>query len=506
MSDGSLTTPCADHSAGASINAAPAAVDRREASLWQMIVYAQGDCAISLVMNGVFGFAMLFYTKALGLNPAWAGVAMSVSVFWEAFTEPVMGHISDNTRSRWGRRHAYMLFGGLLMAVCSFLIWDVPTAIDNSQMDIFWYLLTMNILLRSGLTLFFIPYMALGFEICQDYHGRARLQGIRQIFNMAANFAGPAMAWSIFFRRNGNVHASAVAANYLHMGIAFAAATGIFVLVVVFFTYHWHEDTRHAPKESDADWLTTFVVDMKHILSDANSRWVYLFVFIICTGMVLVSSLQMFVYVDFMKLTAIEKTIAQGATMIGMALGAGVSVSIVRLLDKKGAAIAGGLTSICANALLAVFFLTGMITPRTVWYLGGHSIPIALIAFVTLGAVYWFGNGIMLPLSASMIADVSALHTARTGINKDGGYSAVYSLMMRIAIATSLMASGYCLSLIGYKTALEGRHVAQNVQTLWNLAGLMFGFGIVMAAIAIVVLSFYRVNNQILTISGQAPE
>ena len=142
-----------------------------------MLTYSLGECANSLVMNGIFGFAMLFYTKSLGLDPTWAGLAMSLSVFWEAVTEPVMGHISDNTRSRWGRRHPYMLTGGLLMALCSYLIWAVPPSFRDSQMSVFWYLVAMNLLLRTGLTMFFIPYLALGFEMCGDYQGRARLQG-----------------------------------------------------------------------------------------------------------------------------------------------------------------------------------------------------------------------------------------------------------------------------------------------------------------------------------------
>ena len=122
-----------------------------------MLTYSLGECANSLVMNGIFGFAMLFYTKSLGLDPTWAGLAMSLSVFWEAVTEPVMGHVSDHTRSRWGRRHPYMLVGGLLMALCSYLIWTVPGACRGSQMAIFWYLVAMNLLLRTGLTLFFTP-------------------------------------------------------------------------------------------------------------------------------------------------------------------------------------------------------------------------------------------------------------------------------------------------------------------------------------------------------------
>lgn len=66
--------------------------------------YASGEIANSLISNTIFGFAMLFYTDALGLSPMLAGIAMSVAIFWDAITDPLMGHISDNTKSRFGRR------------------------------------------------------------------------------------------------------------------------------------------------------------------------------------------------------------------------------------------------------------------------------------------------------------------------------------------------------------------------------------------------------------------
>lgn len=450
-----------------------------------MAAYSLGECANSLVMNGIFGFAMLFYTKALGLDPAWAGLAMSISVFWEALSEPVMGHVSDNTRSRWGRRHQYMLVGGLIMAVCSYFIWTVPSGFRSSQLSIFFYLVALNLILRTGLTLFFIPYMALGFEMCSDYEGRSKLQGIRQIFNMAANFAGPAMAWAIFFTDKDGIQATTVESNYHHMGATFAVATGAFVLLTVFLTFRWHEDTRHTQAADKAGWGRAFLRDMKEILLDPNPRWVFVFIFIVCAGMVVVSSLQMFVYDDFMKFSGWQKSVAHGGTMIGMALGALLSMGLVKRFDKRGSVLLGGGFSIACNLALALIFLTGWVSPDATISLGGLPFPIALALFVVFHAGYWLGNGIMLPTATAMMADVSEMCLIQTGVNKDGGYSSVFSLAMRMAISFSLIVAGWTLHLIGYQVPKSGEPVQQTAAAIWYLGLVTFviGAGICLAAL-----------------------
>jgi GPH family glycoside/pentoside/hexuronide:cation symporter len=468
-----------------------------------MLIYGIGECANSLVMNGVFGFAMIFFTKALNLNPVWAGAAMAVSVVWEAIFEPIMGHISDNTRSRWGRRHPYMIIGGLMMAVCSFLIWFVPESLRFSPMAILGYVIAINLVLRTSLTMFFIPYMALGFEMCSDYHGRAKIQSIRQIFNMAANFAGPALAWSIFFQDQENVRGTTVAVNYLHMGTTFAIATAAFVLVTVTFTFRWHEDTRHLVKESGAGWIMDFLLDMKQIVRDPNPRWVFVFVFIVCAGMVLVSSLQIFVYDDYMKFSANEKSIAHGATMVGMALGAFLSVGLAKKIDKRNAVLFGGLLSVLANLMLALLFVTDLVPRNSVWMVAGRTVPLALCLFVPLHSAYWLGNGVMLPIVNAMMADVAELYRLRSGINKDGGYSSVFSLSMRMAISLSLLTSGIVLQLIGYRVPRGTESVIQSPEAIWRLGAVTFIVGSLICLLSLLAIRKYPVTVERLETARQ---
>jgi GPH family glycoside/pentoside/hexuronide:cation symporter len=473
----------------------PASAAERNCSCGQIFVYGLGECANSLVMNGVFGFAMLFFTKALGLNPVWAGIAMAVSVVWEAMFEPIMGHVSDHTRSRWGRRHPYMLVGGLLMALCTYLIWYVPEALRASQSATITYVIAVNLLLRSGLTMFFIPYMALGFEMCSGPDVQARLQSVRQILNMAANFAGPALAWSVYFKADGTIQGTTNPANYLHMGAVFAICTAIFVLVVVKFTFPWRN--RDQPPERKASrsvtrWLREFGAEMWQILNDPNARWILVFVFFLCGGMVLVSSLQIFVYDDYMQFASQEKSVAHGSTMIGMAAGAFVSIGLARRWGKRNGVLLGGMISIAANAWLTLLFVTGWVARVPAGQETASFLTPAFWWFVPLHATYWLGNGIMLPLANAMMAEVATRHLQDSGVNKDGAYAGIFSLAMRAAISCSLLASGVCLEAIGYRVQQTTSAVVQSAASLERLGALTFIGGAILGGLALLAMRRFR--------------
>jgi glycoside/pentoside/hexuronide:cation symporter, GPH family len=454
-----------------------------------IVAYATGDGAFSLTMNGIAAFSMLFYTQALGLDYKLAALVLSISVFWDAITDPVMGYITDHTHSRFGRRHVYILFGGVWLALSFYFLWSIPASMARG-MALFWYLLVMNIMIRTAVTIFYIPYLALGFEICHDYYERSKLQGARSVSNMTANMLGPALAWYLFFKDTGTVQSTDVVANYEHMGTAFSIATLIIVLMVTFATRKYLVDSRQK-LVADANAFT-FFKDTKEILQDKFSLIIYSFYAIISQGMVLVASLQMYLYIYYMNFGSGQKAIAHGTAMLGFAIGSLLSPIIAKKIDKKPTAVVGAMVSITGNICLALFFLTGLLNPSSTLTVGGTVLPIAMIVFVPFHAMYWLGNGIVAPITFSMVADTAEINKYKTGVLKDGSYSAMFSFLGKLAQSVGLFISGHVLGWIGFISGGQ----TQTAQAVHNLVIATLSSGIVFASLAVLALWSYPVNKE----------
>ncbi len=453
--------------------------------------YAIGDGAYSLVLNTVGGYAMVFYTEAMGLHYKWAAAAIAVTTLWDAITDPLMGHITDNTHTRYGRRHPYILFGGLLMVLSFYFLWDVPAIFQSTMTMLFGYLLVVNLMMRTAATVFAVPYGALGFEVCTDYDQRSTLQGIRSFWNMVVNFAGPAMAWSLFFPDTGDQTSTKETANYIRMGGAFSIAAAIFILLVVFATRKYMQDTRHL-RPTAGRGSKGFFIDMLDIIKDKTPRTVFAFCFCVIWGIALVASLQMYVYIHFMKFTGIEKTIVHGGTMTGMGLFSLLSPVVARKLDKKPTVFIGVAMHITTNILLAVIFLPGWFQTQTLFHIGSFAVRSGTLIFFVLQLIYWGGSGMMFPIFNSMVADISEINKYRTGVLKDGAYSAVLSFLFKASQSIGLLVSGWCLAWAGFQVGAE----TQSPQAVWNLAAMMFLISSLISLASMFIMLKYPVSRK----------
>ncbi|MCK7529852.1 MAG: MFS transporter [Marinilabiliales bacterium] len=127
---------------------------------------------------------MFFLLTAFGMDPFLAGLLGGLPRIYDAITDPIMGFISDNTKSRFGRRRPYIFAGAILSGVLFAVLWQLYP--NNSQMYNFWYFLIFSLIYLTGNTIFSTPLIGLGYEMSSDYNERTRLMAFSQTFGQVA--------------------------------------------------------------------------------------------------------------------------------------------------------------------------------------------------------------------------------------------------------------------------------------------------------------------------------
>ena len=138
----------------------------------QKMAFGSGHLVLNL-LPGALAVFMFFLVTAFGMDPWLAGLLGGLPRIFDAITDPIMGFISDNTKSKWGRRRPYIFVGAILSGILFALLFQLSE--DNSVMFNFWYFLLMSLLFLVGNTMYATPLVGLGYEMTTDYNERTRL-------------------------------------------------------------------------------------------------------------------------------------------------------------------------------------------------------------------------------------------------------------------------------------------------------------------------------------------
>ena len=168
--------------------------------------YAIGNIPFSVKDAAYINFVVFYYTQVQGLSGTLTGLAMFIALLWDGISDPVVGSWSDTLRTRWGRRHPLLVAGGLPTALLFMALFAPPEGL--SEMEVFAWLLGVSILLRTALTIYFIPYSAMGAELSTDYDERTVIAKARVTMAWLGGMALPAIAFLFFFQPVDGVDAT----------------------------------------------------------------------------------------------------------------------------------------------------------------------------------------------------------------------------------------------------------------------------------------------------------
>jgi GPH family glycoside/pentoside/hexuronide:cation symporter len=195
----------------------------------QKIVYVIGDIGFSLTGTIIGAYFAIFLTDVVGINPAIAAAAIFIGRTWDYVNDPLFGHLSDRTRTRWGRRRPFLLFGALPYAIAFALMWWHPPLQTDNSLAIYYAII--YVIYDAAATFVYMPYYALTPELTSDYDERTALTSTRMFFSILGGliaFTVPMMIIGVLSPGN--------AQRVLMMGITFAVVSAIPLLIVFFNT------------------------------------------------------------------------------------------------------------------------------------------------------------------------------------------------------------------------------------------------------------------------------
>lgn len=394
----------------------------------QLIAYGMGGFVPIALFNSVGQLSGLILNVGLGISAILVGVAQMVPRFWDAVTDPIMGHISDNTRGRWGRRRPYIFFGGLLVSVSFVAMWSVPR--DWEAMSQFWYFLGMSLVFYTAVTIFEIPHGALGMEMTDDYHERTRLFSAKSFIGNVGAIVTPwfyAMAHWDFFKGGGDEVDGMRRVAYV---------AGAMVLVPAFAcSFLCKERLVEQVSRQDRESLLT---SLKHTGSNRTFLLLVGIVFSTVMGFNLVNGFANYIAVFY--------------------LFAGDKDAASVLLGNNGSA--WGITSVIAvfplmfmsrrlgknkTMTTAIILMGGAQLSKIVCY--NPELPyLVLIPTVMLAA----GMLMFFTLASAMVADICDEDEMNTGTRSEGSYYAVFWWFMKMGMALAYLIAGVLITLTGF--------------------------------------------------------
>ncbi len=196
---------------------------------WRKWMYGSGDLGFSLTSTIIAAYFAIFLTDVVGVRPGIAAIAIGIGRTWDYINDPLFGYISDHTRTRWGRRRPYLLFGPIPYAIIFALMWWRPPIQGDVALVIYYAFIYL--LYDAAATMIYMPYFALTPELTSDYDERTSLTSVRAFFSIFGSLLAFTIPLMIV-----NGFSPGHASNVLRMGIIFAIISAIPLYVVFFGT------------------------------------------------------------------------------------------------------------------------------------------------------------------------------------------------------------------------------------------------------------------------------
>jgi len=443
----------------------------------QKIAFGAGHLTNQL-FPAALGVFMVVLVMSLNMNPILAGLLGAIPRLIDALTDPIMGFISDNTKSKWGRRKPYIVLGAVISGLSFMIMWQLNPI--NSEMYNFFYFLIVSIFFYIGYTIFATPLIGLGYEMTSDYNERTRLMAVSQFMGQIAWMIAP-WFWVIIYDQSIYDTAPEGARN-----LSIWVGALCMILGIMPGLFNKEKIVPDHSKMANLSWkelaanTKEFLIGIKLTLK--NKPFVRLCgaTFLVFNGFQTIAQFAFFIVVYYLfngdtvaagQWPAWFGTVSSFATAF---LVIPVVTFISEKVGKKNAFIIATLLSMIGYTLKWWGF-----NPANPWMM---FMPIPFLSF---------GIGGLFTLMMSMTADVCDLDELQNNERREGMFGAVYWWMVKLGTAAAMLTSGIVLHYIGFDEAVQ----VQAADTITNLRIADIVIPIFAGILAILVMWKYDINE-----------
>lgn len=447
------------------------------------LFYAVGATASNLKLRALGTFLLIFYNQVIGLPAKTVGLVLMAALVLDAVVDPIIGQVSDNFRSKWGRRHPFMLASALPFAGFFFLLWNPPVGWSNDALVV--YLLFCLLAIRFFDTFFELPHLALAPELAKDYDQRTGILALRHLFMVIGGLGMTVLAYQVFLKENAD-GSGGVLARDGYFGYSVAGALIIFAAIIVstLGTASRIPYLAAAPTRK-----VTFGAMLREAGQTVNNR---AFVVSTLAGMLIATAvgarngLEIYFGLYFWELKQSQLATLATMSVFGGFMGVALAPVVGRFLGKKWGVIAVFGSAVLVHVTPVSLRLLGLApengTTALLFLVYGEEIINATLAAAT---------GVLL---ASIVADVVEEAEVKTGRRSEGLLLSAGNLFRKVVSGVGTFISTAILAFVAFPEAAERKEVPDEV--LFNLGLAYIPTILAIYGSAIVTLMFFNITRQ----------
>jgi len=406
------------------------------------LTFGLGSSAEAICLYSFGLLSMLYYNQVLGLSATLAGLAPTLALVFDAVSDPLIGSISDRFKSRkWGRRHPFMFFAPLPVALCFFAIFNPPD--DLEGFTLFLWFVSFAVALRTFMTLYHVPHLALGGELSTNYHERSKIMSYNNFFGWIGGAGTHFVALTFAFA------ATAEYTNGLLNPGAYPVFSAVAAVIVFFVLYAsaWYTRDQiprlsQPPDDQPAFSYKEFVADLKAVLVNRNYVYLLVALFLLSIMLGMRGAFNLYMNTYYFEFLPAQIALFVIGSAVGYVTAFSLTTSIHRRFDKRATIVTSAILLSIVPALPVILRMLGYFPDN-----GAVMLLPLMITFAGLGGVC----GAVLNISVmSALADIADENELLYGHRQEGMLYAARTFFSKADNALGHFLAGMTLDLIQF--------------------------------------------------------